>query len=136
MKYILLLLIMINVNGEETTNEKKTICGGNPVTNGECGMNCRFKYDHVDKKLTIEGDAIDDYESSRYVPWYHKMSTMESVVMENIASIGKKAFNNLKSIKTFEYKGIEEPDCQSDFSTTTEIEVVDVSFGYQGSSFC
>ena len=89
--FIILFYFLLQVYSTNT-KEQQLLCGKKYKTSGKCGNNCQFVYYHIEKKLVIDGDRMEDYISPLETPWYLRMKEIQTVEISNIKSIGDFAF--------------------------------------------
>ena len=140
-----------------------TICGMNGRTKGLCtneDKNCSFTYYHSSKKLLITGEgAMPNYQQANEIPWYSKLSTLETIEINGITSLSQNSLTNTNkmtslilsdsvsiinsntfdgaySLQTVTFHGTKSPICSlNSFPTNITFDII-VPLNYTQDIFC
>ena len=108
-KQLLFLLLCISFSFStiiKSEEQEDLLCGSEPISIGNCGKQCNFTYYHIERKLEIEGEEMDDFDQIFSIPWYLQLQNIKTIELKNIKNIGKNAFistTSLNSIIIHEY---------------------------------
>ena len=73
--------------------------------NNQCGKDCQWSIS--DTTLTITGTGkMQDYFSDKEIPWQSNKESITKIIINNMTSIGKKAFQNMPSLKQIQLNSV------------------------------
>lgn len=100
MKRVLSFLLSVVMLLSITAGLNLTAPADETAVSGTCGDNLVWNYDSENYTLTVSGEGgMEDYRSSRAVPWYVYSGDIENVVVEDgVTSIGSNAFYGYRYI--------------------------------------
>ena len=87
---------MMSVNAQNTQN-----------TQYKCGQNCQWTFADSTLKITGSGE-MQNYFDDDHVPWTSHNSEIQTITIEGVATIGQKAFQNMKQLTSVQMNGVEE----------------------------
>ena len=68
-------------------------------TQNKCGENCHWSIEQNTLKFTGNG-KMKDFYSDAEIPWKSQLQQITKISISGISSIGQKAFQNMKELKT------------------------------------
>ena len=120
------LIDKVNTKWADGTTDDKTISWS--ITNGTCGSNVGWQlYDNG--KLVIKGEGAMSNYSSTSMPWYSKIDSITSIVVENgVTSIGNNAFYGCNKATSITVADSVTSISQSAFSGCSSLESITLPF--------
>ena len=112
-------------------NNKK-FCEQIAITNGSCGYNCTWIYNHETQELEIFGSGkMNNYGVATEIPWYPKMSQIKIIRIFSILTIVNNAFNGAKALETIQFHENIQSIGNSAFSSCTGLKQISLPTNLQ-----
>ena len=114
--FYFIVLITLNLVLSVTAQSNNT---QNITVNNKCGDNCHWSIEETTLKFTGNG-KMKDFYSDNEIPWKSQLQQITKITITGISSIGQKAFQNMKALKTIEFGDVTEIGAGAFYNTGIE----------------